>query len=128
MVLAFLALGFTGLLVEGPWLVDERDVGSSVLWVVFLAIAFLLKLGLEVEITGGPYSVMGVWGSEAGLLSVEESRSSTIMGSCLDEVDLVVLCDAILKDFLVGVVEGFGFCCLGRVVVPEALALAAKRL
>ena len=52
------------------------------------------------------------------MLSAEESRSSTTIGSCLDEVDLVVLYDAILKDFLVGVVEGFGFSYLGRVVVP----------
>ena len=113
MVLAFLALGFTGLLVEGPCLGDERGVGLGVLWVVFLAIAFLLRLGLEVEIKGGPCSGTSVWGSEAGLLSSEESRSSITMGSCLNGVDLVVLYDAILKVFLVGVEEGFGFGCLG---------------
>ena len=55
MVLAFLAFGFTGLLVEGPCLGDERGVGSGVLWVVFLAIAFLLRLGSKVEIMGGPF-------------------------------------------------------------------------
>ena len=60
MVLAFLTMGFTGLLAEGPCLRDERGVGSGVLWVVFLAIAFLLRLGLEVEIMGGLCSVAGV--------------------------------------------------------------------
>ena len=58
-VLAFLALGFTGLLAEGPCLGVERGVGSGVLWVLFLAIAFLLTLSLEVEIMGGPCSVTG---------------------------------------------------------------------
>ena len=87
-----------------------------------------LRVGLEVEIKGDPCSILGVWGSEARLLLAEESRSSITMGSCLDEVDLVVLCDAIMKDFLVGVEEGFGFGCLDRVFVPKALALTAKRL
>jgi len=58
---------------------DERGVGSGVLLVVFLAIAFLLRLGLEVKIKGDPYSGTCVWGSEAGLLLAEESRSSITM-------------------------------------------------
>ena len=111
--MAFLAFGFTGLLVEGPYLGDKRGVGSGVLWVVFLAIAFLLRLGLEVEIKGDPCSGTGVLGFEAGLLSAKESRSSITMGSYLDGVDVVALCDAILKDFLVDVEKGFGFGCLG---------------
>ena len=72
-----------------------------------------LEACLEVEIKGDPCSGTGVWGFEAGLLLTEESRFSITMGSCLDGVDLVVLCDVILKDFLVGVEEGFKFGCLG---------------
>ena len=87
---------------------DGRGVRTGVVGVFLRATAFLLRLGFVVGIMGFSCSGAGVWDSEAGVLSVEESRSSITIGLCLEEVVFVVLWEAIHKDFLVGGEEGFG--------------------
>ena len=74
---------------------------------VFLAVDFRLRLGLEGAIRGDPYSVEVVPEPLVRVLSAEESMSLTKMGSTLDDwTSLKVLCDARWKDFLVGWTEG----------------------
>ena len=53
--------------------------------VLFLVIAFLLRLGLVGEIKGDPCSVEAVVEPLARVLSVEKAMSSIIMGSSLDD-------------------------------------------
>ena len=77
---------------------------------LFLAVDFLLRLGLVGEIRGDPCSVEAVSEPLAGVLSVVESMSSISMGSSLDDwTGLKVLYEARRDDFLVGWTED----CLG---------------
>ena len=106
--MAFLDLGFSGLLAEGPFLGEGRGIRTGGVGVFLRATAFLLRLAFVVEIMGVSCSGAGVCASEAGVLSAEESRSLITIGLCLEEVVFVVLWEAIGKDFLVGGEEGFG--------------------
>jgi len=107
-VLALLALGSSEPLEAGSCLEDVKGVDGGVCKVLFLAVNFLLRLGFVGAIRGDPCSVEAVPEPLAGVLSAEESMSSTTMGSSLDEfTGLKALCDAGRNDFLVGWTEGF---------------------
>ena len=62
-----------------------QEVDSGVCEVLFLAVDFLLRCGLEGEIKGDPCSVEAVLEPLAGVLSAEESMSSITMGSSLED-------------------------------------------
>jgi len=84
-VLARLALGSSGLFAGWSCLEDVRSVDLSVCEVLFLAVNFLLRLGLVGVIRGDPCSVEAVSEPPAGVLYAEELMSSTTMGSSLDD-------------------------------------------
>jgi len=74
---------------------DVRGVDLGVCEVLFLAVNFLLRFGLVGVFRGDPCSVEAISEPLAGVLSAEESMSSTTMGSSLDDrTGLKVLCDA----------------------------------
>jgi len=106
-----LAWGSLGLFAGWSCWEDVRGVDLGVCEVLFLAVAFFLRLGLGEEIKGDPCSVEAVSEPLAGVLSAEESMSSITMGSSLDDwTGLKVLWDARQDDFLVSWTEG----CLGE--------------
>jgi len=103
-------LGSSGLFAGWSYLEDVRGVDLGVCEVLFLAVDFVLRLGLVGVIRGDPCLVEAVSEPLAGVLSTEESMSSTTMSSSLDDwTGLKVLCDARRDDFLLGWTEG----CLG---------------
>jgi len=74
---------------------NVRGVDLGVCEVLFMAVDFLLRLSLVGVIRGDPCSVEAASEALAGILSAEESTSSTTMGSSLDDLTgLKVLCDA----------------------------------
>jgi len=74
---------------------DVRGIDLGVCEVFFLTVDFILRLGLVGVIRGDPCSVEAVSEPLVGVLSAEESMSSTTMGSSLDDwTGLKVLCDA----------------------------------
>ena len=64
---------------------DIRGVDLGVCEVLFLAVTFLLRLGLVGEIKGDPCSLEVVSEPLAGVLSTKESMSSITMGSSLED-------------------------------------------
>ena len=64
---------------------DVRGLDLGVCEVLFLAVAFPLRLRLVGEIKGDPCSVEAVSEPLAGVLSAEESMSSITMGLFLDD-------------------------------------------
>ena len=85
----------------------ETGVWRAVFW----AVMFLLRLGWAGGIKEDPCSVEAVPDSLTGELSVEEPISSIRIGSWSEGFTglgaLEVLCEAMRKDFLVGLTEGF---------------------
>ena len=114
-MLVFFDLGSLAFSSKGPCLgaclVEAGLLEIGVWRVAFEAVVFLLRLGWTGGIKEDPYSVEAVSDSLIGELSAEELVSSIKIGSCSKGFTglgaLKVLCEAIRKDFLVGLAVGF---------------------